>query len=304
MERARGEPPDDPSWRADALAQSGHSRLEDELRLPDADFDPQRAETTCAEVARAMLGDLAPALALLPPPERRRARALAAFTRTLFDFARQSSLEGEKLSQINRWCFDLEAALDGDGPGQPVFVMMALADRDRPWPREALDAIADSARNRAMLPRVATVDEATARADALGGALASALLPRGERLPPPVAGALLRVRWLLTIGEDERRHQTALAIADWPSADATGTTPEPPVVEAAIVRECRRLRPLLADADLGTVDRPWRSAVAYLLAAARRHLRAVERAGAGVVTDPPSLGALARLALLARARWR
>jgi lipoprotein-releasing system permease protein len=39
VERTSGEPPTDPEWRADALAQSRHTRLEDVLVEPLAEFD-------------------------------------------------------------------------------------------------------------------------------------------------------------------------------------------------------------------------------------------------------------------------
>ena len=89
VERARDEPPEDPSWRADALARSRHSRLLEELRQPVADDDPDRAEALCSEVARHTLLDFAPALILLPATERRRCQVLTAHALTLFDFARK-----------------------------------------------------------------------------------------------------------------------------------------------------------------------------------------------------------------------
>jgi hypothetical protein len=59
-------------------------------------------------------------------------------------------MHGEKLARINRWEYSLEHALDGDPPGQPVFVAMATTDRDRPWDRDALDTIGAAARHVAL----------------------------------------------------------------------------------------------------------------------------------------------------------
>jgi hypothetical protein len=145
-EEIRDRHPADPAWRADALGSSRHRRLTDEIPEPKEDFDTARAEALCAEICREVLRDYAPGLALLAPEDRRRVQALTAYTRTLFDFARQRGLEGERLAQINRWEFTLESALSGQPIGQPVFVAMARCERERPWRREALDELAAAAR--------------------------------------------------------------------------------------------------------------------------------------------------------------
>jgi hypothetical protein len=163
----RDQHPEGAAWRADALAGSRHRRLADEIPPPLEDFDPEHAAALCAEVCREWLGDYAPGLALLPPGERRRVQALAAYARTLYDFARQRGLQGERLAQINRWEFALETALAEKPVGQPVFVAMAGCERERPWPRQALDEIAAAARRRAMLderPRRQADDQQVARA--------------------------------------------------------------------------------------------------------------------------------------------
>jgi len=150
-EQIRERHPEGGAWRADALAGSRHRRLTDEIPAPVEDFDPGRAAALCAEICREWLADYAPGLALLPESERRRVQALSSYARTLFDFARQRGLQGERLAQINRWEFTLETALSGQPVGQPVFVAMATSERERPWPRQALDDIAAAARRRAAL---------------------------------------------------------------------------------------------------------------------------------------------------------
>src|SRR5260370_39639002 len=86
------------AWRADSLSRSRHSRLDAEVSRPTEDFDEEKAAGLCADIARAVLGDFAPALLLLPATERRRAQALVAYAHTLFDFARQHGVEGERLA--------------------------------------------------------------------------------------------------------------------------------------------------------------------------------------------------------------
>jgi hypothetical protein len=184
-ETPRGERPADPSWRADALAGSRHSRLADELTPPLADFDPERAAALCAQVSRDLLGDYAPALVLLPAAERRRAQALVAYARTLFDFARQRGVAGERLAQINRWEFDLERALAGEAVGQPVFVALAAADAHRPWSRPALAALGAVARRAAAQERPVRLGSDAEAAGAVARAAAEAWL--GEPPAPPVA---------------------------------------------------------------------------------------------------------------------
>ncbi len=300
VDRVRDQPPEDPQWRADALAQSGHSRLEDELREPLDDHDPEKAAEICAQVSRDLLGDLAPALLLLPERERVRVQALCAFARTLFDFARQSGLEGEKLAQINRWCFDLEAALDGEPPGQPVFVQMAACERGRPWPREALDGIAAAARNRAMKPRVRSAEEAADRAERLGRSLAEALVPDGGAGFGPLGGALLRVRALEMLHDDQRRHLSSLPIEDLPDAVTSGREADEALTAAAIDREIVRLRPLLVRIDLATLRPPWRRAASYAVRVARRALERPREFG----REPRPLGLGPRLAILLLSRLR
>lgn len=87
---------------------------------------------------------------LLPPAERRRVQALCAWTLTLFDFAHQPGLEGDRLALINSWEFSLEEALTETPPAQPVFVMMAGEEKARAWNRDGLDHIVDVARSEAV----------------------------------------------------------------------------------------------------------------------------------------------------------
>jgi hypothetical protein len=282
VERVRGERPDDPEWRADALAGSRHTRLADELREPDEDHDGERARATCAEITRQALPDFVPALIPLAPIERARVQALAAFSLTLFDFALQTGLEGERLAQINRWEFNLELALERRPPGQPVFVQMAHADELRPWPRDGLDALVSAARRRATLPHGDPAVEQAERAR-LAGALFLALLgTEPNAAQQELAGALLGVCALQGLGERLRRGRV--------TADHL---PE------RIRAEVARLRGLLSPpGGAPAVPEPYRRSAVYLRRAALRLLTLVEQRGEAIVDQPPRLGALGRIAAL------
>ncbi len=313
VERVRGEHPSDASWRADALAQSRHTRWADELRAPLDDPDPEKAAAICGAVARAALRDFAPALMLLSAAERRRARALAAYALTLFDFAGQAGLEGERLAQINRMEFDLEAALAGEPAGQPVFVLMAATG---PWPPAALDQIVASARGRVIQPRPANRRAAGEEALALGGALAAALtgVPAagvesgaGEgvsRAPGAarLAAGLLRLAGLLGLSEDCRRHRARLPREALPDDWIHGTNASPEL-RRAIAEECRAVGELFDGVDPGGLSPTERRAARYLVGAGRRLLDAAAHRGDGLLEGPPALGAATRVGLLVRCRF-
>lgn len=283
---------------------SPHSRLDQEIRRPDEDFDEDRALELCAGIARNLLGDFAPALVLLPVYDRQRVQTLLAHAFTLFDFARQRGVEGERLAQINRWEFTLEAVLGGQPVGQPVFVRMAREQRRRAWPAEALDEIAACARRRATRPRPDTPEQADADAERLARAVATALL--GSSPPDEVnafAGALVRLRSLQSLGSEVQGKRNPLAVSEMPD-DWTGDASPQRLFEAA-QRECLRLRPRLLRAPRGLLDLPagYRRAAVFCLLASLRLLTQIEDGDAGLLATPPQLGVMSRLGLLARARW-
>lgn len=283
---------------------SPHSRLDREIRQPDADFDEERALELCAGIARGLLGDFAPALVLLPVYDRQRVQTLLAHTFTLFDFARQRGVEGERLAQINRWQLTLQLALEGEAVGQPIFVRMAREQRRRAWPVAALDEIAACARRRATRPRPATPEAADADAERLARAVAGALLTA----PPPgevdaFAGALVRLRSLQILGSEIQGRRNPLPVSEMP--DAWDGEPHPERLFEAAQRECLRLRPRLLRAPRSLLDLPagYRRAAVFCLLVSLRLLTRIEEGDAGLLAAPPQLGLWARLGLLARARW-
>lgn len=290
------------------MARSPHSRLDREIRPPGQDFDEDKALALCAEITRNLLGDFAPALLLLPVYDRERVQTLLAYTFTLFDFARQRGVEGERLAQINRWQFTMESVLGGQPVGQPVFVRMAREQRRRAWSPEALDEIATCARRRATRPRPATVEEADAEAERLARAVAATLL--GKAPPGEVsafAGALVRLRALQGLGAEVQGKRIPLAVSELP--DDFGPDgelrPGPRNLVEAAQRECGRLRPRLMKAPRGLIDLPagYRRAAVFCLLASMQLLTQIEDGDARLLETPPQLGVMARLALLARARF-
>jgi phytoene/squalene synthetase len=305
----REQPPADGSWRADALARSRHSRLDQEIRAPQEDLDEERSRELCAEICRGLLGDFTPALLLLSPAERCRAQAFLAYVFTLFDFARQRGVEGERLAQINRWEFTLEAALAGQPVGQPVFLGMAREQKRRPWPVEALDGVAACARRRATRPRPATPGEADADAERLARAVSYGLTgaaPPGE--VSAFVAALVRLRTLQSLGAEMNGRRCPLPLSELPDDEideVQGAAPDPGRLFDLVQRECRRLRPRLLRAPRGLMELPpgYRRAAIFCLLAGLRLLTQIEDGDAGLLDTPPQLGVLSRLGFLARARW-
>ncbi|MEE2775189.1 MAG: squalene/phytoene synthase family protein [Acidobacteriota bacterium] len=188
---------DTPGSRSSGEGRSVHSSFYD-LTPPKADFDAGRARVVCAEIARQLLGEFAPALAVLSATHRIRAQALVAYARTMLDFTSDATLEGERLAQINRWQFALEQAFDGEPAGQPVFIVLADCERESPWPREPLDELAAFARTRIARGRPLTGAELSVEAVRLATTVLAALttspLPSGMEA---LAEAAVRLHSLL-----------------------------------------------------------------------------------------------------------
>lgn len=291
-------------WRADSRGRSHHSRLDAEASRPLEDFDEEKAAALCAEITRNLLGDFAPALLLLPGTERRRSQALLAYASTLFDFARQRGVEGERLAQINRWEFTLDAALSGQPVGQPIFIRMARENERRRWPVDALDELAGCARRRATRGQPSTVAEAEVDALSLGRAVAAALLEKSLNAEiDGLASALVRLWSLQHLSEEIDRKRCPLPASEVrEEADGRYIGTE---LRAATRRECQRLRPRLLRAPRGLVGLPhgYRRAAVFSLLTALRLLTEIEDEERDLFSAPPRLGVGARIGFLLRARW-
>ena len=280
------------------------SRLAGELSPLAEDFDEEKAEELCAGIARNLLGDFAPALLLLPGTERRRAQALLAYTYGLFDFARQGGLEGEKLAQINRWEFTLEAAFAGERTGQPVFLRMARENERRRWPVDALDDLAACARRRALRRRPATVVDADLEALSLGRAVAAALLEKSLNAEVDgLASALVRLGALQRLGEETTGRRCPLPASEVEEGEDGHL--DPTHLLAVARRECPRIRSRLLRAPRGLVGLPhgYRRAAVFSLLAALRLLTEIEDPETDLLKAPPRLPLGSRIGFLLRARW-
>ena len=271
------------------LARSRHASLREQLVAPSDDHDPERAAALCAEVCRADLLDLAPALILLPSPERARAQAVTAWARTLFDFVRQSGLEGERLAQVNRWEFELENALSGEPAGQPIFVRLAQLHAERAFDPAAFDLPLAVARRRIAVRRPPTESAAAAEAEQLARA-ALAAIEAPDRGPLLDLGAgVLRLRRLLALGEDRRRNLESLPADELADPWTGGRPPTEDELASAVQAETRRLGALLTADGPRSAPRPLRPAARFLRRAAR-YLNSVAAArGGAIVEHPPTL---------------
>lgn len=296
--------PDGDGGRCDPLARLLPSRLAGELSRPREDFDEEKAAELCAGIARSLLGDFAPALLLLPGTERRRAQALLAHAYALFDFARQGGLAGERLAQINRWEFTLEAALAGERIGQPVFLRMARENERRRWPADALDDLADCARRRATRRRPATAIDADVEALGLGRAVAAALLEKSLTAEVDgLASALVRLGSLQRLREEVGGKRCPLPASEVPE-DPDGRLDSAQLL-TAVRRECPRIRSRLLRAPRGLAGLPhgYRRAAVFSLLAALHLLIEIEDPEVDLLKAPPRLALRSRIGFLLRARW-
>lgn len=271
---------------------------------PREGFDEEKAGEICAETARSLLGDFAPALLLLPGTERRRAQTLLAYSRALFDFARQEGVAGEKRARINQWEYALEAALAGAGDGQPVLFRMARENERRRWPVDALDELAAAARRRTTRRQPTSVVDADLEALSLGRAVAAALLEKSLNAEvDSLASALVRLGSLQRLGEEVGSGRCPLPASE--VAAAAGQPFDPAQLLAAARRECPRIRARLLRAPRGLIGLPhgYRRAAVFSLLAALRLLTEIEDPEVDLLKAPPRLGLGSRIGFLLRARW-
>lgn len=279
--------------------------MSEAVRPPTDDPGEEKATLLCAGIARNVLGDFSPALLLLPGTERQRAQALLAYASTLFDFAREPGLEGEKLARINRWEYTLETALSGQPVDQPVFLRMGRENERRRWPVDALDELAACARRRALRRRQpATIADADVEALSLGRAVAAALLEKDLNAEiDGLASALVRLGSLQRLGGEMSRDRCPLPASE--VSPGEGGQYDPAQVLDSARRECQRIRSRLLRAPRGLVGLPhgYRRAAVFSLLAALRLLTEIEDKETDLLKTPPRLGVGSRIGFLLRARW-
>ena len=186
---------------------------------------------------------------------------MIAYARTLLDFARDRSLEGERLAQINRFEFELEAALGGEPTGQPVFVQLAALERAAPWPRQAFDELASIARSRVSFGLPANARAADAQRRRLARAGFHALL--GEAPPAELedlGATLLRAASLLSWRESlwfdrpdlglRAEDESSTRFRDVAAAEARAVLADLADAEGGAERSARAFRPAARYATL------------------------------------------------------
>jgi hypothetical protein len=159
----------------------------------------------------------------------------------MLDFASQPGLEGERLAQLNRWEFETESALEGRPAGQPVFVAMSEAHRNRPWPTKALEALGRVARSIAIRGADSRITPQIA------AAACTALLP--TRAEPEVSDLVARLLESLPA-------RSRPACGEPGAASSDGAVPQ-----SGYEAELDRI-------DRTSLPRPWRRALRFLCAVA------------------------------------
>lgn len=261
----------------------------------------------CAAICRRVLGDLAPAVILLPREERLRCQALAAWAAVLFDFAWQRGVEGEKLAALSQMQYRLEEVLDGAAaPQQPILVRMAAEHRRRRWRPAALEALRAAAQRQITRPP-ADLEHAVNSTRALAAAIVDALVES----PPPEAAelvaGLLRLRALQDLGEGLRqRRPTPAVLRARGTQEAAALSSALPAgqIATAVAAECEAIRPLLLAIGGSVPDLPtgFQRAALYLTFAGIALLTRIEGSSTSASERPVRLGAWRRVQLLLHAR--
>ncbi len=247
-----------------------------------------------AAVADRRLGELAPALALLPRRERERAGVLAAWTEALFATAGEHDLPAERRERLDRSAFLVARALAGETIDPPFARRFAAEAARREFGRPALDALLAEARRR--LDEVRPDEGAAQR---IGLAAAAAMI--GDDPTPATvdaAAALLRLARLARV-------PAAVAVGAFPlpiEEDPGAASREARV--AAISAECDAIHQLLLRGAraIGEVPLTFRAAIAGAMALALRLLGRIEANPEALLARPVRLGRLERAWTLWRVR--
>lgn len=274
------------------------------LVAPSEDYDLTRAARICSQVCSGVMGDLAPALSLVSIHERRRAECLVAYARTLFDFARQPGMEGERLTEINRWEFSLEMALDGESPGQPIFLQIAAEARRRPWPAATFSVLGRAARSEASGDQRWDDEGCEAWLRGIAAAFVTGLLDcESQREWVAFGVTLMRVRILQDWGHHLRASRLHLLPAELRDA---GVGVDPGALASLVVSQCARLGRELRSLEpaLGSLPRPYRRAALGLALLSHALVGRIAKTGEALLGAPPRLDRVRRLWALLRARWQ
>jgi len=247
------------------------------------------ARAVAAAPARA-LGDLAPAVGLLPRHERERAAVLTAWTGALLATAAEADAAEHRLARLHRSALLLARALGGEPAGAPFVRAFAAEHARRSFTRPALDALLAAARDAIAAPRPATRADRERRARDLAAPFVHALAGV-EPSPATVdaATALLRLLTLRALPAELACGRTGLPAEDLPEPLQYRSREE---IAAAVAAECEGVRPQLLRGARALAEAPltFRRPLGYLLEGGLCLLGKIEVHPECLLTRPPRLG--------------
>jgi hypothetical protein len=248
------------------------------------------------EVARRRLGELAPALDLLPQRERERVGVLAAWIDAIFATGGEHDLPAERRERLDRSAFLIARALAGETVDPPFARRFAVESARREFGRRALDGLLAEARRRIDSPG-ADIGNSDA-ALRLGAAAAEALVgDEPSAATVDAAGALLRLSRLARV-------PAAVAVGAFPLIFGSDAAESVDLRTAAIAEECDAIHQLLLRGarSIGEVPLTFRAAIAGAMALALRLLGRIESQPGALLARPVQLGHFERIWTLWRVR--
>jgi hypothetical protein len=267
---------------------------------PDAEDFLRRL---AAERLRGRLGELQPALLLMPPRERERVELLATWSAALAASAHDAGPAAERLSRLLRAAFHLARALAGEPADSALLRLFAAENARRAFGRAPLDALLAAAREAVTVPRPA---DAGARAKRVrdGAAAFTAALFGAEPSAATIdiAVGLRRLLDLRALPQDLAGGRCPLPLDALPEPLQYRRAEE---IAAAVAAECESLRPLLLRGARAVAEVPlsFRRPLAYLLPISLELLGAIEERPGELARRAPRLSAWSRRRAYWRARW-
>lgn len=236
------------------------------------------------------LGDLAPAVRLLPPLERERAAILTAWTGALLATAAEADAAERRLARLHRSALLLARALGGEPSGSPFVRAFVAEHQRRSFTRPALDALLAAARARIAASRPATREDWELRARGVAAPFVQAL-SGADPAPASVdaAAALYRLLALRALPGDFAVGRTQLPAADLAEPLQYRSAEE---VAAAVAAECESVRPLLLRGARAVAEAPltFRRPLSFLLEAALHLLGEIDVHPEALLARAPRLG--------------
>jgi squalene synthase HpnC len=273
------------------------------------------AEAFCRAVATRHYENFTVATRLVPPRLRQHLANVYAFARWGDDLADESADRAEARASLAAWRHELEECFAGR-PRHPVFVALAATVEEagldmRPF-ADLIDAFEQDQRQDRYATRADLLAYCSRSADPVGRIV---LALEGCRDPDLVAmsDAICTGLQLVNFWQDVRRDRLAGRVylpredmerhgVDESELDAPAASPALCGLlrdEVGWARECFAAGAPLA----GLAPEPLRPAIAMFLGGGRAVAAAIERAGFDTLARRPTVGALTKVRLAARAWW-